>query len=162
MKKGFTLIELLVVILMIGILAGMAMPIYNRAVRRSEMVEGLTNGKTIWESAVRYHSVNSEWPTSFDQLDAGFIGAEVTNNTFDDGNFIYTLVNNETPGYVAAQSTKGDYTIKFMYPTVNSSGVFAPIACCPGESTDAQWLCNNMGIISSTTGMPAGCTEIKG
>ena len=91
MKKGFTLVELLVVVLIIGILSSVAVPRYTRSVRRAELIEGLTNGKTIYDAAIRHKSVNSEYPT-FDQIDVGFIGAEnIDGYVFDDVKFTYII-----------------------------------------------------------------------
>ena len=152
-NKGFTLIELLTSILIIGVLISVALPQYTKSVRRAEMAEGLIQGKTIYEAALRHKGAQGSVPTSFDGLDIAFIGADTTGNTFDDGTFKYTLQTT----YVAAQNTKGDYEIRFMYPTTNSSGVYAPVACCPATS----YICKNAGLPSSATGMPSNCTEIK-
>ena len=55
MKKAFTLIELLVVVLIIGILAAIAVPQYQRAVKRSKGVQIMTTGKSIADATNRYY-----------------------------------------------------------------------------------------------------------
>lgn len=51
MKKAFTLIELLVVVLIIGILAAIVVPMYEKAVERSRIAEAITTLKYMHEQA---------------------------------------------------------------------------------------------------------------
>ena len=75
-KKGFTLLELLVVVLIIGILAGIALPQYQRAKEKVEAAELLTNVKALHEAQHRYFLVNGTFAESFDDLDISFGGFE--------------------------------------------------------------------------------------
>ena len=65
---GFTLIELLVVVLIIGILAAVAVPQYQKAVEKSRATEAIQLMKTVNQAVDTYHMSSGEWPTSFDEL----------------------------------------------------------------------------------------------
>ena len=66
--KGFTLIELLVVVLIIGILAAIAVPQYQKAVERSRATQAITLLKSVAQAAESYYLANGTEFTSFDDL----------------------------------------------------------------------------------------------
>ncbi|GHT39727.1 hypothetical protein FACS189437_03910 [Bacteroidia bacterium] len=62
MKKGFTLIELLVVILIIGILAAVAVPQYNRTVAKTRAAEALSKINVLYQALERYKLAAGSYP----------------------------------------------------------------------------------------------------
>ncbi len=68
-NKGFTLIEILVVVLIIGVLAAIAVPQYQKSVEKSKASQAFLLIKAVDEAIINYHLATNDWPKSFDELD---------------------------------------------------------------------------------------------
>jgi len=86
-QAGFTLIELLIVVAIIGILAAIAIPAYQRYVVRSQITEGLNLVQGMKPAIAEYFAVEGHLPSDFDAIamDAPPTGAYVTGVSFDTG-----------------------------------------------------------------------------
>ena len=68
-RGGFTLIELLVVVLIIGILAAVAVPQYQKVVERSKATEAMSMLSSIAKAYETYYLANGTFATKFEELD---------------------------------------------------------------------------------------------
>ena len=67
-RNAFTLIEMLVVVLIIGILAAVTVPQYQKAVIKSKYIQLMAFGNAIAKAANAYYLENGIYPARFDEL----------------------------------------------------------------------------------------------
>ena len=67
-RAGFTLIELLVVVLIIGILAAVALPQYEKAVIKARGMEGLTTMRSLAPAVEEYMLANGTMADNWDSV----------------------------------------------------------------------------------------------
>ena len=87
-KKAFTLIELLVVVLIIGILAAIAVPQYQKAVKKSRAVEAISNLRALMNAQEIFHLANGTYTTNLDNLDIKLDSSTYTYFCLTNGNDI--------------------------------------------------------------------------
>ena len=68
-KQAFTLIELLVVVLIIGILAAVALPQYQKAVEKSRGTQALTLLKALGQAQEAHWMASGTYASTFEELD---------------------------------------------------------------------------------------------
>ena len=68
-KKGFTLLEMLVVVLIIGILAAIALPQYQKAVLKARLHVGISLVASLHEAEQSYYLIHGAYTSDIDALD---------------------------------------------------------------------------------------------
>lgn len=156
-NKAFTLIELLVVVLIIGILASVALPQYQKAVEKSKATQALVTLKSIQQAFEAYHMASGEYPSKFEDtaISLPHMTGNVAQLRESDGNTPDTIsdkdwslqIQTDDPGtgtYYLVMMTRitgkyqgAGFIARFMAPTISESeGTIS----CYERSSEANFL----------------------
>ncbi len=144
-KQAFTLIELLVVVLIIGILAAVALPQYQKAVLKSRYVQVMIFAKSAYDVWQANYLANGVHTDSWEELDIDLPGTAV-GNALTMGEYRCTLTSEKTttllPG-ITCQLTRNGQNLSYrLFPPETRE----PTGCTVSDTWEAgNWVCKSLG-----------------
>ena len=158
-KKAFTLIELLVVVLIIGILAAIALPQYQRAVAKSRSTEALVLLRALADAEELYYLENNEYTSDLSSLSidipATQKGSWGERNADKPNQFIYSCDGDEAGascGAFAQSTDLPNFQIRLQHTT--KKGEHYCETCSGSKNSTAESICKGM---NTGTGTRSGC-----
>ena len=149
MKTGFTLIELLVVVLIIGILASVAVPQYNLAVKKSRFTEYNTVARSLAKIIEIFYTSTGSYPEYWDQLDIDIsscssnarLGDLVCKNFFIDLDSNSFVLRDDPTSVSSTRGAKDiSITYRFLYGGYTAPGEYN----CVGWSSLGKQVCKSV------------------
>jgi type IV pilus assembly protein PilE len=133
MKHAFTLIELLVVVLIIGILAAIALPQYQKAVWKARVATLLPVARAVWDAQERYYLVNNKYTADPTELDIDF--------TCPKG---FTCIMSDTLNYFEARPIGKDWDITTGYSHDRDAKLRGVMYCVAAPETKGDEFCRTI------------------
>lgn len=140
---GFTLVELLVVVLIIGILAAIALPRYNLAVRKAKAAAVLATLNKLIEAGDVYYMANGSYTNDMASLDVSLADTTPYKIQAADEGFRWEANPQNKPGYPILQ-VFGSYFIAHY-------GHMVKWRLCIGGTEETAAVCRALGGIQDKT-----------
>ncbi len=123
-SKGFTLLEILVAVLIIGILAAIAVPSYQKAVEKGKTADPITNLSAIAKAQKAKKLTSLHYTDKIEELDLTFVDNEekrkASGKTFNGKDFFYTVYGDDEAVAVAKRKNIAEdkeYELSVDYAT---------------------------------------------
>ena len=153
-NRAFTLIELLVVVLIIGILAAVALPQYQKAVDKSRMMTVINTLKALKDAQEIYYLANDQYATDFDLLDVEATGTELKTKDaitreYKDGSKYWLYITDAGTqsiyAYPAGFEQKAGFEYYLEHHTVTDNAPQGSFLSCVGRNTRGYKVCQALG-----------------
>jgi type IV pilus assembly protein PilA len=149
-QKGFTLIELMIVVAIIGILAAVALPLYQDYVARSQVAEGVAQAGALKVAISEYAMSQGKCPAA-DSFNNS-VGGRYTSSAKNDAT---CRVNIKMRGAAPTANQVRSYTFALVPSKTSGSAVTGTFSTTSADSI-VSWKCIPLGT-SKSKYLPSGC-----
>lgn len=161
-QKGFSLVELMVVVAIIGILAVIGIPQYQKFMSKARQAEAKTHLNGIFQGEASFFTEYNQYTPSLRAIGAGAVGQQLRYNA---GFTIITCTNYTTANGAPALPTAADNDIRSIAATDGLPTTWAanaPLAAASGDTGVASACVSTVGAQTFTAASWGNPTTTNG